>query len=293
MKCCIFQPFSLNHIFFVCYFIASFTRQRLKKPLLGKKRQLTGYFYEMYITQTCHYYTIIPLLIMKSLTKNQKKLDINNIKLKQRSSTIHYLYNDKIFNFIGKSKMKSTFLVSIFDFLAEASVATFYFFNDNSEVYFYYSVRIYSLFNTIMQYVASYFILSNHLYSHHYLSLFLNLISVIIFLIIDIIKIVQNGITEYQYYIYILIDSLKLVFFSFGDNFAKYALLSEFLNPYSLELYKAIYKTIFLIIFSIPFIFLKVTDKYIDSSCVFTGFSVYFTGIGIIYTFFYQIVQFL
>ena len=296
MKCITFQKFSINHIFFLCYFICSFIRQRLKKPLLGDKRQLTGYFYEMYLTQLSHYYTVIPLLIMKCLSKSEKQ-DSKIGKHRGNSSTstnINYLYYyDKIVNSIGKSKIKSTLLVSSFDFLAEACVAIFYFFNDNSEVYFYYSIRVYSIFNTVMQYIASYFILTNQLYRHHYLSILLNLISVIIFLIIDILKIINNGITEYQYYVFIFIKLLKLFFFSLGDNFAKYALISEFINPYSLELYKAVYKTVFLILFSIPFIFLNATDLHIQSSCVFTGFSVYFTDMRILYTFCFSIVQFL
>ena len=65
---------------------------------------------------------------------------------------------------------------------------------------------------------------------------------------------------------------LKLALFCFGDNYIKFALYTEMLSPYLIELYKAIYKNVFLIIFSIPFIFLKTNDIYIF---VFIGALIY------------------
>ena len=282
-----FQKFSFNHIFFLLYFISSFARQRFKDLLFDKNAKISGTFYTVYIGNISHFLTIIPLLITNYLFKNSKE------KNKKGPRSIKYIYYNKITKFNSKGKLKSMFLVSIFDFLAEVVLILFYFINNKEEVYSYYSLRILLLFNTIMQYIASYFILTNILYSHHYLSLSINFFCVIIFLIIDVIKIIENSITDYQYYILCFVKLLRLAFFCIGDNYIKYALYSEMLSPYSIELYKAIYKNIFLIIFSIPFIFLKTNDIYIESSSVFTGFIFYFQGIKILYTFCFIILHFL
>ena len=282
-----FQKFSFNHIFFLCFFISSFIRRRIKDLLFDKKGSISGDFYKVYIQNISHFLTIIPLLIKKYLFKNSNK------KIKKEPSSIKYIYYKKIAKFNSKGKLKSMLLVSIFDFLAEAVLISFYFINNKEEVYSYYSLRILLLFNTIMQYIASYFILTNILYSHHYLSLSINFFCVIIFLIIDVIKIIENSITDYQYYILCFVKLLRLTFFCIGDNYIKYALYSEMLSPYSIELYQAVYKNIFLIIFSIPFIFLKTNDIYIESSSVFTGFIFYFQDIKILYTFCFIVFHFL
>ena len=286
-----FQKFSFNHIFFLCYFISSFTRQRIKDALFDVGGQISGDFYKVYIGNISHFLTIIPLLIKKHLSKS------NNINHKEKNKkderSINYIYYEKIANSNNRSKLKTMFLVSIYDFLAEAIIIVFYFINNKREVYSYYSLRILSLFNTIMQYIASYFILTNHLYRHHYFSLLINFFCLIIFLIIDIIKIVEKSITDYQFYIFCFIKLLRLGLFCFGDNYVKYAFYSEIVSPYSIELYKAIYKNIFLIIFSIPFIFLNTSDSYIESSSVFTGFIFYFQDIKILYTFCFIVLQFL
>ena len=56
-----FQKFSFNHIFFLCYFISSFTRQRIKDALFDVGGQISGDFYKVYIGNISHFLTIIPL----------------------------------------------------------------------------------------------------------------------------------------------------------------------------------------------------------------------------------------
>ena len=68
------------------------------------------------------------------------------------------------------------------------------------------------------------------------------------------------------------------------NNYAKLSLYSEYLSPYSLLLYIAIYESIFMIFFSIPFIFLKTNDFYVQNGSVFSGFPVYMTGIKLFYS---------
>jgi hypothetical protein len=59
---------------------------------------------------------------------------------------------------------------------------------------------------------------------------------------------------------YIAKKILTIVFYSVEDVIGKKVLLEEFINIYSLLIYRAIGVTVFLVLFSIPFIFVEVTD---------------------------------
>ena len=130
-----FQKFSFNHIFFLFYFISSFARQRFKDLLFDKNAKISGTFYTVYIGNISHFLTIIPLLITNYLFKNSKE------KNKKGPRSIKYIYYNKITKFNSKGKLKSMFLVSIFDFLADVVIILFYFINNKEEVYSYYSLR--------------------------------------------------------------------------------------------------------------------------------------------------------
>ena len=183
--------------------------------------------------------------------------------------------------------------MSVFDFSAEAIIFIFYFINNKHEIIKYYTLNSYLIFNTVTQYLGSHVVLKTYFYKHHYLSFLINGVCILITLIIDIIFIFKKEISEYQYYIFIIIRLIRIVLFSFGDNFSKIALNSAFLSSYSLLVYKAIYETFFLIIFSIPFIFLKMSEKYVDNASIFVGFSEYLTGINILYSILLFILDFL
>ena len=143
-----------------------------------------------------------------------------------------------------------------------------------------------------MQYIASYIVLKSYLYKHHWLSMFINIFCVLISLIMDIIMIKQNSITDYQYYIFILMRLLRVALFSFENVYSKKSFDYEFLSPYSLLLFKAVYETIFLGIFSIPFIFVKIKEENVNNESIFVGFKQYLTGIKILYSFLLYFCEF-
>ena len=115
--------------------------------------------------------------------------------------------------------------------------------------------------------------------------MFINIICVIISLTMDIVMITNKSITNYRYYIFILVRLIRMIIFSFKNSYTKLVFNYELLSPYSLLLYKAIYETIFLAIFSIPFIFIKIKDENIDNESIFIGFKEYLTGINFLYSF--------
>ena len=291
-KCIKFQGFSFNHLFFIFYFISSFIRKRIHELLFGDHIQISGFFYQMDINILSHFFSIIPFLISRYLTKRKKsKEEEEKIKKGKGTKYIKYIYTgDNINN--RESLFKLTLLVSAFDFSADFLINIFYFFNDKTEVLWYYSLRVYSIFNTVMQYIVSYCILKSYFYKHHYLSLSINFFCIIIFLIIDIFKIVENKITYYQYYIFIIMRLFRLACFAFGDSYSKKVIYSQFISPYSLLLFKALYETFFSIIVSIPFIFLKTSDLYIDNGNIFEGFPEYMSGMKLLYSFCFMLCEF-
>ena len=103
--------------------------------------------------------------------------------------------------------------------------------------------------------MVSYIVLNYHFYKHHYLSFGINIGCIIFLIIVDTEQIIEKKIVDYQFYILIVMHIIKLLLFSIEDNYAKYALHIEFLSPFSLLISLAIYETIFLIIFMIPFCF--------------------------------------
>ena len=278
MKLIIFGKLSFNDLYFLYYAISSLIRAIFSDILFNNYFYNPRYFYSMYLVTISRYFSIIPFLINKKLTKGkegkikeQKKIIIdnnaNNLNNGQKSI---------------KEILKATLKISIFEFLADLIFALFYFINDNPKIISSYTLQIYSILNTVAQYLVSYFVLNYHFYSHHYLSFGINIFFTFIFLIIDIIEIIKRSISEYQFYMYILMRIIRLFFYALGDNYVKIALYKYFLSPFSLMLVVGIEETIFLFICSIPFLFIKSSDT---NKIVFADCFNFLTGINFLYSF--------
>ena len=257
-------------------------------PLFEGKNTKSEYFIIIYIDIISYFFAIIPFLISKYLSKRKNKKPENENPINIIEKKIDYLHNA----YTRKNLFKYTFLVALFDFAGDASITLFYFFNDKMEIVSFYSLKTYLIFNTVTVYIVCYIVLKMHFYKHHWLSMIINIFCVLVSLTMDIISIKEKNIIDYQYYIFILMRLIRIIFFSFGDGYSKKALHSEFLSPYSLLLYKAIYETIFLAVFSIPFIFIKITEDNIDNASIFVGFKEYLTGIKFLYSFLLCICDF-
>ena len=261
MKYIIFGKFSFNHIYFLLYAVFTPISSILKNNINGNEVEKS--FYSFYLVILSRLLAIIPFLIYKKFSKSKREKENQESKRTKNEGDINYIYNDKS-NETQKHLARSTFIVAIFEFLAESLICIFYFFNDLPNIS---SVELglFTIFNTVTQYFGSYFILNYHFYKHHYLSFGINFACAIIFLIIDIIEIVKTEITEYQYYVYILLRILKFLLFAIRDNFAKKALYEEYLSTFTLMLIMGLYEILFLAVFSVPFVFLKtkITNKNI------------------------------
>ena len=124
MKVITFQKFNWNHTLFLAYLVVSMCRKRLTDPLFEFKVQKSGYFFEMYVSILSHYIAIIPQIITKYLSKS---VSSEEKKDKNRDNRFYYIYNDKD-DYKGRGLYKSTFLASLFEFLALALIFLFYFF---------------------------------------------------------------------------------------------------------------------------------------------------------------------
>ena len=97
----------------------------------------------------------------------------------------------------------------------------------------------------------------------------INLVCSIIFLIIDIIELVKNKVSQYQFYIWAILRTIKFILLSIKDNYSKKVLFEGYISIFTLILFLGIFKILFLIIYTIPFIFLKTKDT---NQVIFIGF---------------------
>ena len=111
------------------------------------------------------------------------------------------------------------------------------------------------VFNIILQYIMSFFILKIQFYRHHYFSFILNAISFIILMTMDIINAVVYNAFELKF---IFAYIFHLLFLSLEYAFGKKALENGFLSIYSLLIRKAIFNAILVIVLSILLIFIKI-----------------------------------
>ena len=201
MKYLIFRKFSFNHIYFLLYAIFVLAQKILKDNLKGDK--IAKEFFNIYLVIISRLLSFIPYLIYKKLSKTMREKKENKLKV-----DIKYMYTNKTKK--TKKNTKYSFIVAIFEFIAEIVRSIFYFFN-NDFSFSNYQLEIIFIFNTVTVYFGSYFILHYHFYKHHYLSFWVNLACLIAFLIIDIIELIKNKISQYPFYILSFIKLLKLI----------------------------------------------------------------------------------
>ena len=281
MAIIIFRKFNLKHIYFICYALCTFIHGVLSGFLYKGIYTISSNFYSMYITILSRFLSLIPYFINKSLTTSQKdksKEKENNGDISDLE--IDYIYSDKESEY-SKNLIKSIFKMCIFESLAESLICIFYFINDKPEATQKYSLQTFLIINAITQYIISHFVLDYTFYKHHYLSLAINFFCILIVFTIDIIEIIDRRISDYQYYIYVFIRILRLIFYACMDNYAKHTLYTEFLTPFSLMVNIAIIESIFLLIFSIPFIFIRTSDT---NEIIFVDFVQFLKGTNLLFS---------
>ena len=300
MSVLIFPKLNWNHIFFLLLFISYFAKlyvNKISNQVINKKNgnekepeYNCRLFFNIYIYTISDLFSILLFIISKIKSRHRQKkkeLIINNEK-KENNLDNSYENDSKIDfnsrntslrtrnNYFYKGELPINefklfihiFLVSITDLLATYVKFLFFLLNKNAgNPYLQYLL----IFNMFFKYIFSRIFLKNKFYRHHYLSFVINIIGLIF---LDLIQIEdsKNVKKDSTYFKFVFVLIFNTGCYSFGNVIGKRALVQEYLSPYSLLMLKGILELILLLIFSVPFFFLKTTD---DHELIFKGFAFY------------------
>ena len=252
-----------NHIFFFFFFISYTIREIIleitgdynkKKNLVytfGNTKKATKKLFNFYLFTLSNFFSIVCIIIIKINTR-RKFPKSDTLKPEQISDNqLKYIYTDGLP--INENKLLiRTLMVTICDFIAQYIVFISYVLIDNDDkVSIKDKLDFLCIINISAKYFFSMIILKTRYYKHHYLSFIINLFCLILLAVFELKEI------KYDKYviIYLLVRIFSQLSYSLENVIGKIALIKEFLSPYSLLLYKGIYETIILLLFSIPFFF--------------------------------------
>jgi hypothetical protein len=252
--------FNLNHIFFILILISYFIRYSINKIIspTGAQTPYEKRFFYTYIFTISNFLSIIPLCITKIRTRKKKDENskLSSCKTEKNNLNLELLYSkDSPISF--KKLLIKTFIVSLSDLIAQFSEVIFYIFITINDL----EINSIIVVKILFKYFLSNLILKTIYYKHHNFSVMINLICLILISMIDAYKFYNNWDINYIYFLILI--TFESICYALEDVIGKKALIEEFLSPYSILFYKGIYETVLLIIFSIPFFFIKIEDKNI------------------------------
>ena len=300
-KIFLFPKCEWKYLLFLFFFIFSFLQNAIIRWISWGAKDVAQPFLNTYLFNISDYLAVIPFIIIKIRSKRMTKENMLALQL-----TIKSALTNSTSNPIDKKRTFFFWLVvsvGIFDFLSHVSSLAFYLvFGKNDRPLSENNLSSMLIFNTIVIYVASRLILKTYFYRHHYFSFILNVFCIIILLSLDIYNtIVQKKETDSSnmIFFYFAKKILTIIFYSIEDVIGKKVLLDDLMNIYSLIFYRAIVETVLLILFSIPFIFIKITNKaktpevtsniFLQIGDLFKGSEFYKVFLFILTNFFYNI----
>ena len=273
MKYLIFPKFNINHLLFLSYFIIQVIND-IFNHYYRPTKDIVATFHKYYICSLSDFLSIIPVIIIKKRSQIKKAVN-NKIDTFILKEIVYIHTNDGIKNLKNKNKRlnKLIILISFFEFLAEYLNVIFDIINEQS----YNEVNMFNLnsvliINIILKYLFSFLILHSHFHRHHYLSLIINIIFLIVLEILDIREILYNKYNYFIAFLYIATRALSIIFFSLEDVYAKIILSYDSISPYTLLFYRAIFLNSFAVLFSFIFIFVPLPDENNENSIIFTRF---------------------
>ena len=294
----------LIHLLFLFYFICSIIKQTLLKDI-KEKDNLSIPILKLYVYDIGDFISLIPLLVIK--IKSKSKNSDNNINNSRNNSKegLDYIYTGEITYEYEKNRkaiILNIFLISIFDFVAQISTTVYYLVrgSQNLEVK---QANLNSLliFNVIFLFLFSHLILKTLFYRHHFFSFVIFIICLIVIVILDFIEINRDNSDKIVIsIIYLLIRIFATMLYSLEDTIAKLMFHNYYFSPSLLLLIKAIIQLFYLIIFSIPLIYVKFKDEKGEEKILFSMFESIFNNILYIFlyvlyminSFFYNILNY-
>ena len=277
MELLTFQKPNKYHFLFLGYFFTIIFRYSLNNAIKIQGRYKPTILFVLILLILSHFLSFIPYAISRYLSKKKERLVQNKV--------VEGIVNNKRpKKYKWHNLIKPIFILSVFGFFSDAPMVLFNLLSD--KVYNdLYKLGIYSILNAVLIYIFAYFILKIYFYRHHYLSFGINTICFLISLTIDIVKLITLRIDNINYYLYVIIRIIRLILICLLYCYSKKEFESSLLTPYSIIAFRAIFESIFMGIFCIPFAFIKIKDfKSEEKEIIFKVYGEYFTGIRLLYT---------
>ena len=287
-----FSELNRNHLLFLTYLIIVIIKEIINKfyrPTPDIISSLNKYFFY----SISDLFSFIPMLIIKKRSESNKKYSLEK---SSTSKSIKYLYSDtRKLNLEERVKriFKLEIIISIFDFLGKYSNFIFYIIIAKEE-YFVKGMELNAIFvfKIITMCILSFFILHFPFYKHHYFSLGINLIFLIVLVVIDQINIFKEEDWVFPFF-YTLVKILINIFYTIEDVYGKVLLSLDSISPYNLLFYRGIGVTIISILFFIVLIFVEIPDENGEKSCIFTRYwKIFENKINILYAILVTITNF-
>ena len=249
-----FQKCEWKYILFLLFFIFSFLQTAIIRWISMNSKDIAQPFLNTYLFSFSDLLAIIPFLIVYIRSRRLKE----RIEIKEKKDLLRH--RD------WKRTKKFLILISsvaFLDFASHVSSLVFYIvYGRNERSVSENNLSSLLIFNTVIIYLLSRLILKTYFYKHHYFSFIINVVCILILGTIDIINIINSkdkGTTGMVLF-YIAKKILSIVFYSIEDVIGKKLLLDSLASVYGLLLYRGLINVVLNFLFSIPFMFIEVTD---------------------------------
>ena len=282
MKIFLFQKFNFNYIFFLLYLFACIITTYIEfddeeetesdnTDNTKKTNNDKGHLIQcinLFVTSLSDFLAIIPYFIKKRLSgeENISRTVTKNEDEQSERSISNYIYNNAFdYEIIRRTKHMNinSMLVGILEFLSDIIYFLIGIFNINptEKNTTFYLLNCTVIFQILLQYFLSRFILKVYFYRHHYLSIIINTVSFITLFILDFF----NNNMKFDF---ILMYFLTIITLTMANAYGKKAMIFGYISPFGLLIYKGLYKLLFLIIFSVIFIPImgSVKDNFFEDS---------------------------
>ena len=268
------------------------------------KDNLSIPFFKLFVYDIGDFISIIPHILRKK--KINSKIENTNPNRAISKESIEFIYTNiktEKFEYSKNRILLHLFLISIFDFIAQISTVIYYLVKQKQQL----DVKQANLnsmliFNVFFLFIFSRILLHTPLYRHHYLSFIIFFICLIVLIVLDFLEIKSENKDKIVIsIIYLSIRIFGALLYSIEDVIAKIMFLYYYFSPYSLLLSKALIQLVYLIVFSIPFTFVKFKDEKGEEMLLFSMFGGIFENkiyillyiIYLINSFFYNSINFL
>ena len=249
-----FQKCEWKYILFLLFFIFSFLQTAIIRWISMNSKDIAQPFLNTYLFSFSDLLAIIPFLIVYIRSRRLKE----RIEIKEKKDLLRHRDWKKTKKFLILISS-----VAFLDFASHVSSLIFYIvYGRNERSVSENNLSSLLIFNTVIIYLLSRLILKTYFYKHHYFSFIINVVCILILGTIDIINIINSkdkGTTGMVLF-YIAKKILSIVFYSIEDVIGKKLLLDSLASVYGLLLYRGLINVVLNFLFSIPFMFIEVTD---------------------------------